>query len=66
MVARAGSTIDAAPRPEGSHLVPGVEKNDAEAGEVLDVSRHEDKAVLNGSGGDDGQPVRVYYGGGVG
>jgi hypothetical protein len=47
MVARAGSTIDAAPRPEGSHLVPGVEKNDAEAGEVLDVPRHESVATVS-------------------
>ena len=39
-------TINASPQPEDSRLVPGVEKNDAEAGEVLDVPRHEGKAVL--------------------
>ena len=46
IVARAEGTINAARQPENSHLVPGVEKNDAEAGEVLDVSRHEGKATF--------------------
>jgi hypothetical protein len=32
LVARAESAINAAPRPEDSHLVPGVEKIDAERG----------------------------------
>ena len=51
-VASAESTINAAPRREDSHLVPGVEENDAEAGEVLDVPRHEGKAVFKRRGGD--------------
>ena len=53
-MARAESTINAAPRREDSHLVPGLEKDDAEAGEVLDVPRHEGEAVFKGRGGDDG------------
>jgi hypothetical protein len=52
-VARAESTINASPRYEDSHLVPGVEENDTKAGEVLDVSRHEGKAVFKGRGGSE-------------
>ena len=51
LVASAESTIDAAPQPEDSHLVPGVEENAAEAGEVLDVPRHEGKALFKCRGG---------------
>ena len=47
----AESTVNATSRPEYWYLVPGVEKNDAEAGEVLDVPRHEGKAVFKGRGG---------------
>jgi hypothetical protein len=61
-LARAEGTIDASPRPEDSYLVPGVEENDAKAGEVLDVMgspeaypRHKGEAVFKGRGGDDGQ-----------
>ena len=53
-MARAESTINAAPQPDDSHLVPGVEKNDAEAGEVLDVPRHKGEGMFKGRGGDDG------------
>ena len=49
---RAESTINLSPRPEDSHLVPGVEKNDAKAGEILDVPRHEGKGVFKGRGGN--------------
>ena len=35
-----------------SHRVPGVEKNDAEAGKVLHVPGHEGKVVFKGRGGD--------------
>jgi len=37
--------LAATPPSEDSHLVPGVEGTDAEAGEVLDVPRHEGKTV---------------------
>ena len=57
-MARAESTINASPQPEDSHLVPGVEKIDAEAGEVLDDLRHDGKAVLKGRGGRRAVPAR--------
>ena len=53
-MARAMNTVNTSPRPEDSRLIPGVEESDAEAGEVLDVSRHKRKAVFKGRGGDDG------------
>jgi hypothetical protein len=44
--------LAATPCREDSRLIPWVEENDAEAGEVLDVSRHEGKAVFKGRGGN--------------
>ena len=41
-------------RREDSHGIPGVEKNDPEAGKVLHVARHEGKVVLKGCSGDNG------------
>jgi len=43
---------NASPLHEDSHLVPGVEENDAKAGEIFDVPRHEGKAVFKGRGSD--------------
>src|SRR5208282_1584762 len=37
---------------EALRRVPGVEKNDAEAGKVLHVARHESKVVFKGRGSD--------------
>ena len=45
-------TMKAAPTRKDSHRVPGVEKNDAEAGKVLDVARHKGKVVFKGRGSD--------------
>ena len=43
------------PRHEDSHGIPGVEKNDAEAGKVLHVPRHEGEAMFKGRGPSTGR-----------
>jgi len=40
------------PQREDSNRIPGIEKNDAEAGKVLYVARHESEVVFKGGGGN--------------